>query len=139
MWASGKSVIIRDAKASYASGLSQVLFADGIFEVNIFHQSESAERWIAMNTLDMAIIDPELRDGACHGLVSTLVKRMVPYIVHSEFRPSAGSWLTDGQWVRKSCSRDAILAAVRLAISLRQIHMAANDLSADFLLVQRTL
>lgn len=124
-----QAVLILDDEAKHAIDVHGILLQEGFVEIFTFHDNQAAERWLARHTPDIAIGDPRLRDGSCRGVVSTLTKRGVPYIVYSEMRPGSGSWLADGQWIAKPCIPHLMLSAVRFAIAMRQVQTIASSMS----------
>jgi DNA-binding NtrC family response regulator len=128
---SERTILILDDDAPHTMHLQGILFQEGYRETFIFNDNQAAERWLARHTPEVAIIKPRLRDGSCRGIVSTLAKRSVPFIVYSELRPGTDSWLADGQWINKPCIPHIMLSAVRFAVAMRQVQTVANSLSRE--------
>lgn len=123
------SIMILENQANYAIELQGILFQAGFSEVFTFGNNQAAEAWLARHTPDIAILTPRLSDGSCRGVVTTLTWRRIPYIVYSELRPGAGSWLLDGRWISKPCVPHVIISAVGFAVAQRQIQTKASAAS----------
>jgi DNA-binding NtrC family response regulator len=131
MEVSERTILILDDDAPHTMHLQGILFQEGYSETFVFIENQAAERWLARHTPDVAVINPGLQDGSCRGIVSTLAKRDVPFIVYTAFRPGPDSWLEGGQWISKPCIPHIMLSAVRFAVAMRQVQTIANSISGQ--------
>lgn len=95
--------------------------AEAGFQVVHVTSCEDAERYLADQSPDLAVIDLTLRDGICHGVARILVERSVPFIVHSgsnEIDDNPDHQIfQSGTWISKPSSMADLVA---MAISLTQ-------------------
>ncbi|MEO6014238.1 MAG: response regulator [Devosia sp.] len=89
---------------------------DGGFDVVTFATCSEAEAWLEHNHPAIAVVDITLRDGPCTEAVQELVRRNIPFIVHSgDMDRSALPDLAfdAGTWMSKPSSSDALMTTAR--------------------------
>lgn len=96
----------------------EMTLGDAGFGVCTVVSCAEANAWLDRNRPDVAIIDIELRDGRCTGVVARLVAANIPFIVHSG-DPStmhAGTPFSNGIWLGKPSGSDALVTLLRTAV-----------------------
>jgi DNA-binding response OmpR family regulator len=86
-----------------------------------FVSCSDALDWLKSNKPQAAILDYNLKDGACTVLAHELLRCGIPFMVYSGHprRHDTSSEFTDVPWVEKPCARDDILAMVQLLTGRR--------------------
>ncbi len=105
--------LIVEDQALIGLSLEAYLEEIGFGTCGTFLSAADALAWLAWNTPTIAILDYSLKDGPCTGLVRTLRKRRIPFVIYSGHkREIACQALQDVPWLNKPCDRAALLAAL---------------------------
>jgi DNA-binding NtrC family response regulator len=84
-----------------------------------FPSCAEAIGWLSDNTPLLAIVETRVRDGKCGDVVDILVKRGVPYIVHSVERQGLGheaGMAGTCRWIDKPCDPDDFIEAIKQCV-----------------------
>lgn len=87
------------------------------FEVASFSTCREALAFLHLSTPDVVIIDIELRDGPSTEVAELLLRREIPFVVHTGTSPSthASGPFARGTWVSKPSGPEDLVSAVRAA------------------------
>lgn len=81
---------------------------------------ETASRWLEDHTPETAVLDVGLKDGDSRAVAEILVKRGVPFVVHTarerESEPNCCVFQR-GTWVPKLSEPDDLISAIALALA----------------------
>ncbi|TCV72798.1 response regulator receiver domain-containing protein [Neorhizobium sp. R1-B] len=104
--------------------VEEMLRDAGLGEAVMMASCRDAEAWLVDRSPDAAVLDIFLRDGECVEIAETLVRRNIPFVVHSAHsEPSdAHAVFLHGQWISKPADPTELLHAIRLC--LLQAHCA---------------
>jgi DNA-binding response OmpR family regulator len=75
-------VLVAEDEPMIGFDLEMILCEAG-FTVALAASGEEAQRWLADERPDVAILDVRLKDGECTSLVETLTALVVPFVVHT--------------------------------------------------------
>lgn len=93
----------------------EVTLEEAGFSVTTVMSCRDAEAWLNMCRPNVAIVDIELKDGLCAGVVERLIESDIPFIVHSGEHPSAyvGTPFARGVWLGKPAEPSVLANAAR--------------------------
>ncbi|MDO9418492.1 response regulator [Pararhizobium sp.] len=94
-----------------AMDLEAVLSQAG-FDVHWFTTCRSASYWLENNQPDVALIDIELSDGTCVPIAELLIKRQIPFVVHSGYSSHANyvhEVFKRGRWISKPADYNGLV------------------------------
>ena len=78
-----------------------------------FPTSAEAMRWLKTKTPNIAVLDIQLRDGACVELARELMRLEVPFAVYSgEFQSATLPEFKGAKWIEKPARPQSLLKAV---------------------------
>ena len=78
-----------------------------------FSTCAEAMRWLETNTPNIAVLDIQLRDGACVELARELMRLKVPFAVYSgEFQSATLPEFKDAKWISKPARPQSLLKAL---------------------------
>lgn len=99
-----------------ALDLEEILAEAGFDEIRVFSSCTDANGWLELNTPEVGILDPQVRDGVCTSVAKTLVERAVPFVVYSgqsaDLTEDAAAIFSKGILLLKPCHPDMLLTAL---------------------------
>ncbi|WP_105385708.1 response regulator [Neorhizobium alkalisoli] len=104
--------------------VEEMLRDAGLGEAAVMASCRDAQAWLVDESPNAAVVDVFLRDGECVEIAETLVKRNIPFVVHSAHsQPSdIHTVFLNGQWIPKPADPAELLHAIR--VCLLQAHCA---------------
>lgn len=84
------------------------------FSAVTFSKCSGAEEWLKRHSPRLAVIDISLLDGSCTGVATTLTKREIPFLVHTDRHQDAGDVdpvFDSGKWLGKPATLEDIASA----------------------------
>jgi CheY-like chemotaxis protein len=110
-WLNGLRVLVVEDEAVISLVISEELFSYGYEVAGPFGRSSEALAWLRQNSVDLAILDYQLKDGPCLPVARELVQRGIPFMVFSASYPGPKDHpeLRDVPWIGKPASIDTLL------------------------------
>ena len=78
----GKVLVLED-EPFISLDMEEMLLIMGATEIVSLDTRAAALEWLALNSLDLAVVDPRLNDGLCTDVAERLAERNVPFVVYS--------------------------------------------------------
>jgi len=114
-------VLVLEDQVLIALYVEELLRQAGFKDVTSFPSCAAASDWLERNNPQLVIMETKLRDGSCDHLAALLMKRNIPFIVHSVEQDRAGDHeglATKCRWFDKPCDPDDFMGAVRECTSV---------------------
>ena len=110
----GKVVLVAEDQALVGICLTECLEDQGIVSAGPFPSSAETLTWLSGHTPDVAIIDVELKDGACAALARELTRKLVPFVVFSGNPQSSNAdpAFASAIWIEKPDTMEHLVAAL---------------------------
>jgi DNA-binding response OmpR family regulator len=120
---SAHTVLLLEDEPFIALDIEEVLTKAGFEVVQTISSCCDAEAWLEEHTPDLAVIDPQLRDGFCSNVAQILVERKIPFVVHSgePVDSEVGALFLSGEWLSKPCQPSALLSAIRNSMAGEEV------------------
>jgi CheY-like chemotaxis protein len=125
--------LVLEDEAIIAMDVAQCLEEEG-YAVHTLASRAGAAQWLGENpTPTVAVLDVSLADGNCDDIATALAKRGVPFVVHSAgMKPTSSleAAFAAGIWLSKPSTTEALIEAVRQAVSVIRAADELNSASA---------
>jgi DNA-binding response OmpR family regulator len=132
-WLNGLRVLVVEDEAVISLVIAEELFSYGYEVAGPFGRASEALAWLKQNSVDLAIIDYELKDGPCLPLARELRQRRIPFMVFSAGSPPRKHNADfDGvPWVGKPASIETLLDGLDelTASPSAAVHLSARALT----------
>jgi DNA-binding response OmpR family regulator len=132
-WLNGLRVLVVEDEAVISLVIAEELFSYGYEVAGPFGRTSEALGWLKQNSVDLAIIDYELKDGPCLPLVRELRLRRIPFMVFSAGSPPPKhlAEFDAVPWVGKPASIETLLDGLDelTASPLAAVHLSARALT----------
>ncbi|UVK54909.1 response regulator [Mesorhizobium sp. AR02] len=111
------SVVLLEDEPLIAIDIEDQLQSAGFNIVKVLSTCADALEWLQNHSPDIAILDLELRDGACEAVAHMLMDRKIPFIIHSGILPQLHDPIfLSGQWVMKPSAPEELAKAIHAAL-----------------------
>jgi DNA-binding response OmpR family regulator len=132
-WLNGLRVLVLEDEAVISLVIAEELFSYGYEVAGPFGRATEALAWLKQNSVDLAILDYELKDGSCLPVAQELNHRRIPFMIFSAGSPPAkqGAEFDGVPWVGKPASIETLLDALDelTAMPAAAVHLSARALT----------
>jgi DNA-binding response OmpR family regulator len=130
-WLNGLRVLVLEDEAVISLVVAEELYSFGYEVAGPFSRVSEALAWVKRNSLDLAILDYELKDGACLPLVRELRRRRVPFMMFAANPPPPkhAAEFAGVPWVGKPASIETLLDSLDALTASASLHPSARALT----------
>jgi len=132
-WLNGLRVLVLEDEAVISLVIAEELFSYGYEVAGPFGRAAEALAWLKQNSVDLAILDYELKDGSCLPVAEELHHRRIPFMVFSAGLPPAKHRAVFERvpWVGKPASIETLLDGLDelTAMPAAAVHLSARALT----------
>jgi DNA-binding NtrC family response regulator len=99
------NVLVLEDEPFISLDMEEMLKEFGAASVTSLDTRADALAWLAVNTPDLAVVDPRVNDGLCTDVVEALAQMKVPFVVYSgadvDQSDVAAEAFSAGEWLSK--------------------------------------
>lgn len=113
------TILILEDEPLIAMDLELTLQTAGYAVAATLASGTDAESWLEENRADLALVDPELRDGVCEKVASILQRENIPFLICSGRLPNDEALspaMREAVWLGKPTAAEDLLLAIDSAL-----------------------